>query len=61
MSNVNHPNAWHGLDDEPGDGPGGRCLQCWREAKRAFFAKHYHPRGETLQKTYLAIHYDNHM
>ena len=60
MSNIHSPNAWHGLDDEPGDGPDGRCLHCWIQAKKEFFAKKYHRKGETLKVVYVDIHNSNH-
>ena len=60
MSNIHHENAWHGLDDEPGEGPGGRCLQCWLQAKREFFSKPYHRKGETLGALYVTVHNGNH-
>lgn len=67
MSNINSPNAWHGLDDEPHEiERNGKLVQfngcsvCYSLAKARFFARKYHRRGETLHKLYLEIHGENH-
>lgn len=63
MSNIHAADAHLGLDDEVlygkfafASNPQTRCRSCWPKAKTAFFAKPYHRRGETLEKTYQTIH-----
>lgn len=66
MSNINHPNAWHGLDDEPNEREvngrlirSNKCRVCWPQAKAAFFAGPPR-RGRTLASVYADIHQEAH-
>ena len=63
MSNIHGPDAHLGLDDEELRGPfaaasnpQSKCRPCWSQAKTTYFAQPFHRRGETLEKTYRALH-----
>ena len=60
MSNIHTAAAWHGLDDEPNSDGTSDCRVCYNEAKKQFFSRRYHRRGQTLRALYIQIHNQAH-